>query len=95
MDDSTAGSDAGYIFATAFKMKLLSIIDDPVLVYSWGLAASMDGRRSHLQWMRRIWDNKSDWPTVTEDYPTFKSFIDMLMLEVSKLVSGTRSAVYL
>ena len=66
--------DIPLLFVTAFKEKLCGDLDNVNLIYCWSLGAAMDGRRCHLAWMRRIWENKSDWPQVTSEYPSLQAF---------------------
>ena len=74
MDEFAVGCDVASVVATAFKKKLLLDIDDVNKIYSWGLAAALDGRRHYLTWMRRIWENNEDWPKVVFAYPTYMDF---------------------
>ena len=48
VDESIMGCDVGFVVASTFKEKLLESIDDPNLIYSWGLAACIDGRQPHV-----------------------------------------------
>ena len=95
VDESALGCDVASVVATAFKKKLLLDIDDVNKIYSWGLAAALDGRRHYLTWMRRIWENKEDWPKVVSAYPTYMDFRKMLVEELGNLVRFTGSVFYL
>ena len=95
VDESALGCDVASVVATAFKKKLLLDIDDVNKIYSWGLAAALDGRRHYLTWMRRIWENKEDWPKVVSAYPTYMDFRKMLVEELGNLVRFTDSVFYL
>lgn len=74
-------------FVELFKGKLCEDLDNVNIIYCWALAAVMDGRRSSLHWMRRIWDNPWDWPKLTAEYRTLSAFKAMLKDEVLQLVS--------
>ena len=74
-------------FITDFTMKLTQDLDNVNIIYCWALAAAMDGRRSSLHWLRRIWENRVDWPNVVGEYDTLASFKTMLKREVTALVS--------
>ena len=74
-------------FTFEFTKKLCADCDDVNLVYCWALAAAVDGRRSSLHWMRRIWNHAGDWPNVVNAYGTLASFQAMLKVEVTELVS--------
>ena len=76
------------LFLIAFKRKLLEQLDDVNIVYSWGLAAFLDGRRSHLQWARRIWENARDWPNTIDHYPSLTAFKNNLVAETGAMVSS-------
>lgn len=89
VDESSLGCDVASVVAISVKKKLLLDIDDVNKIYSWGLAAALDGRRQHLTWMRKIWENKEDWPNLVAAYPTYMDFRKMLVEEVGSLVRST------
>ena len=73
----------------AFKRTMLSIIDNVNIFYTWGMAAFLDGRRSHLDFLRRVWSNRVDWPNVTDLYRNIGAFRNNLEDEVEKLLQHT------
>lgn len=87
LDPIDMADDVKCHFVRVCRQKLCHDLDDPNIIYCWAIAAVMDGRRSHLTWLRRIWDNKEDWPTVTGEYATLHQFRNMLHKEIGDLVS--------
>ena len=74
-------------FVEKFKEKLLTFLDDENQFYSWSLCSLLDGRRSHLEWLDPVWQNKKDWPNVTGKYTTRHGWRNVLMEEVADMVS--------
>ena len=74
-------------FVRAFKGKLLEDVGSVNQVYNYALAAAVDGRRSSLHWMRRMYDNPEDWPHVTNKYPSLEIFKGVIRDELIGLVS--------
>ena len=51
VDEFALGCDVASVVATAFKKKLMLDIDDVNKIYSWGLAAALEGRWQYLTWI--------------------------------------------
>ena len=78
-----------FAFNRAFKRKLLSIIDEVNIFYTWGMAAFLDGRRSHLDFLKRVWSNRDEWPNVTGHYRNIGVFRHNLERECENLLQHT------
>ena len=74
-------------FVRAFKGKLVEDVGLVNQVYNYALAAAVDGRRSSLHWMRRMYNNPEDWPHVTNKYPSLEIFKGVIRDELIGLVS--------
>ena len=75
-------------FVVHFRTKLLEIVDSENLLYMWSLSAMVDGRRSSLHYLRRIWDSEGEFPVLRAKYKTLSSWKGMLRDELTKLVSS-------
>ena len=71
----------------SFREKLLEIVDDENLLYAWSMAAMVDGRRSSLHFLRRIWDSDNEFPKTRAKYRTLSSWKGMMRECLTKLVS--------
>ena len=74
-------------FVANFRGKLMEIVDNENLLYAWSLAAMVDGRRSSLHFLRRIWDSDHEFPVVRAKYKTLSSWKGMIRDYLTKLVS--------
>ena len=72
-----------------FREKVLDVVDNENLLYGWSLAAIVDGRRSSLHFLRRIWDSDNEFPVVWAKYKTLSSWKGMMRDELTNLVSAT------
>ena len=53
-------------FVDTFRKKLLMLSDDVEQFFMWVVAAMLDGRRIGFDWLNPMWDNKREWPNVTQ-----------------------------
>ena len=74
-------------FVEAFKKKLTADIGSDNHVYDYALAAALDGRRSSLHWMRRIFENPEYWPEIDKEYRSLEGYRCMIREQVIGLVS--------
>ena len=74
-------------FVMNFREKLIEIVDDENLLYAWSMAALVDGRRSSLHFLRRIWNSDNEFPKVRAVYNTLFSWKVMMRDCLCKLVS--------
>ena len=68
-------------------LKMLEILDDENLMYAWSMAAMVDGRRSSLHYLRRIWDSEGEFKKIRAKYRTLSSWKGMMRECLTKLVS--------
>ena len=73
-------------FNRSFKGKLLQVVDDVNIIFTWSNAALLDGRRSHLEWLSRIWSHRADWPNVTGYYRSLASLRNNLESELGEML---------
>ena len=87
-DEPLVGQPYAAEFVVHFREKMLDIVDDENLLYAWSMAAMVDGRRSTLHFLRRIWDSDGEFPEVRAKYTTLSSWKGMMRECLTKLVSG-------
>ena len=86
-DERTSVQPYAAEFVVQFREKLLDLVDNENLLYGWSLAAIVDGRRSSLHFLRRIWDSDNEFPRVRAKYKTLSSWKGMMRDQLTKLVS--------
>ena len=60
--------------------------------FLWVVAAVLDGRKTNLEWLAPIWDQRDEWPNVTKKYRN----VCQLQLEVEQnLVEQVRNDLLL
>ena len=88
-DERMDGQPYAAEFVMKFREKLLDVVDNENLLYGWSLAAIVDGRRSSLHFLRRIWDSDNEFPVVRAKYKTLSSWKGMMRDQLTDLVSAT------
>ena len=86
-DERMRGQPYAAEFVLKFREKLLNVVDNENLLYAWSLAAMVDGRRSSLHFLRRIWDSDNEFPVVRAKYTTLSSWKGMMRDQLTRLVS--------
>ena len=86
-DDHMSGQPYAAEFVMNFREKMLEILDDENLMYAWSMAAMVDGRRSSLHYLRRIWDSEGEFKKIRAKYRTLSSWKGMMRECLTKLVS--------
>ena len=67
-------------FVNTFRRKLLTLLDDVEQFFLWVVAATLDGRKTNLEWLALVWDHRGEWPKVTNKYRN----VCQLQLEVER-----------
>ena len=55
-------------FVNTFRRKPLMLLNDVQQFFLWVVAAVLDGRKTHLEWLAPVWDHRNEWPSVTKKY---------------------------
>ena len=55
-------------FVNTFRQKLLTLLDDVEQFFLWVVAATLDGRKTNLDWFAPVWDHRYEWLNVTGKY---------------------------
>ena len=87
-DERWSGQPYVAEFVVHFRRKLVEIIDEEDILYMWSLAAIVDGRRSSLHFLRRMWDCEGEFPKLRAAYKTLSSWKGMMRDHLTNLVSS-------
>ena len=55
-------------FVNTLRRKLLTLLDNVEQFFLWVVAAALDGRKTNLEWLAPVWDQRDEWPSVTDKY---------------------------
>ena len=67
-------------FVNTFRWRLLMLLDAVEQFFLWVVMAVLDGRKTNLDWLAPIWDNRDEWPNITNKYKS----VCQLQLEVER-----------
>ena len=67
-------------FMNTFRRKLLMLLDDVEQFFLWVVAATLDGRKTNLDWLAPVWDHRDEWLNVIDKYRN----VFQLQLEVER-----------
>ena len=66
------------LFLREFRKKLLTLLDDVNQVFTWCMAAFVDGRRSQCLPAKMIFENPDEWPNCYKYWKNFKGLKEEL-----------------